>query len=64
MINRYGQLKLLDFDLAEFLDDRYDLKHGVATKGYKPPESMLKQKEYDYRFDVYSAGCILLGLLH
>jgi casein kinase II subunit alpha len=40
-----------------------ELKYGVATKGYKPPESFLKQKKYDYRFDVYSVGCLMLGML-
>jgi serine/threonine protein kinase len=39
-----------------------DLKYGVATKGYKPPESFLKQKKYDYRFDVYSVGCLMVSM--
>jgi len=64
VVDKDGQLKVLDFDLAEFYDERYELKFGVATKGYKAPESFLKQKKYDYRFDVYSAGCILAGILY
>ena len=63
MIDNEGTLKVLDFDLSEFLDDRYELKYRVSTKGYKAPESMLSQKKYDYRFDVYSAGCVLAGIL-
>jgi casein kinase II subunit alpha len=54
---------LLDFDLSTFLSPSEELKYGVATKGYKPPESFLKQKKYDYRFDVYSVGCLMLGML-
>jgi len=64
LLTKDGTLKVLDFDLSEFLDSRYDLKYGIATKGYKAPESFLKQKKYDYRFDVYSAGCILAGMLY
>ena len=64
VIDKDETLKVIDFDLAEFLDERYDLKFGVSTKGYKAPESFLRQKKYDYRFDVYSAGCILAGILY
>ena len=42
LLTKDGVLKVLDFDLAEFLDERYDLKFGIATKGYKAPESFLK----------------------
>jgi casein kinase II subunit alpha len=41
----------------------YSLAYKVATPGYKSPEIMLKQKKYDYRFDTYSAGCVLAGIL-
>jgi serine/threonine protein kinase len=58
-----GVLKILDFDLSEFFSENVDLKYSVSTKGYKPPELLLKQKKYDYRIDVYASGCIMLAML-
>jgi casein kinase II subunit alpha len=68
MITSEDKVKIIDFDLAEFLapsphELNYTLAYKVATPGYKAPESMLKQKMYDYRFDTYSAGCIFAAIL-
>ena len=63
MLDKNDRLVILDFDLAEFLSPDITLNYSIATKGYKAPESFLKQRIYDYRFDVYSAGTILLGML-
>jgi len=63
MLNKDGAVRILDFDLATFLIPGYEMNYTVGTPGYKAPEVMLKQKIYDYRFDVYSAGCIMLGML-
>jgi serine/threonine protein kinase len=63
VVDKEGKLTILDFDLAEFLTPYTKLNFSVATKGFKAPESFLRQKKYDFRFDIYSAGCILLGIL-
>ncbi len=45
MLTKEGTLKIIDFDLAEFLapaELNYSLSYKVATTGYKAPESMLK----------------------
>jgi serine/threonine protein kinase len=63
VITTDGVLKLLDFDLADFYHEnkKQDLK--VASRGYQAPELLLKQRNYDYRMDVYSTGCIMLAML-
>jgi serine/threonine protein kinase len=40
MVNRLGQVKIVDFDLSEFLNTE-TLSYGVSTNGFKPPESFL-----------------------
>lgn len=42
LITSDGVLKILDFDLAEFYSEDRKLKFSVSTKGYKPPELLLK----------------------
>ena len=63
MMDGTGTLKIIDFDLAEFFNHDDVFSHHVSTKGFKAPEAFLYQDKYDYRFDIYSAGCVLLGLL-
>jgi serine/threonine protein kinase len=38
VLTQEGDLKVIDFDLSEFLTPTTDLKFSVSTKGFKPPE--------------------------
>ena len=38
LISKTGQVKLIDFDLAEFLNPTTRYQYAVATRGFKPPE--------------------------
>jgi serine/threonine protein kinase len=42
MLSKEGFVKILDFDLAEFLTPTTSLKYTIGTPGYKAPESFLK----------------------
>jgi serine/threonine protein kinase len=42
MLSKEGYVKILDFDLAEFLTPTTALKYSIGTPGYKAPESFLK----------------------
>lgn len=63
VISTEGTLKILDFDLSEFLAPGNKFQYSVATRGFKPPEVQLEQTDYDYRFDVYSAGAMMASIL-
>ena len=42
MLSKEGYVKILDFDLAEFLTPETSLKYSIGTPGYKAPESFMK----------------------
>ena len=63
MLSSEGFVKILDFDLAEFLTPTTDLKYTIGTPGYKAPESFLKQKVYDFRIDIFSSACLMAAML-
>ena len=44
MINNKGQLKIIDFDLSEYLAPNIVYQFSVSTRGYKPPESQVTPK--------------------
>ena len=51
-------LKLADFGLAEFVNQKQHLFKRCGTPGYVAPE-ILDDKPYDTKVDVFSAGVIL-----
>ena len=56
-------LKLIDFGLAEFyhLGKEYNVK--VASRYYKAPELLTKNKYYNYSMDLWSFGCMFAGVI-
>jgi len=63
LISKEGDVKIIDFDLADFLNPTTRYQYAVATRGFKPPEIQLYQTDYDYRFDTYSAGALMASIL-
>jgi len=72
MVNRQGQLKVLDLGLAQMRDSAAgaDLSTDVTQTGrtmgtvdYMAPEQARDAKAVDQRADVYSLGCTLYFLL-
>ncbi|KAL7525878.1 hypothetical protein ACHAWF_001546 [Thalassiosira exigua] len=56
-------LTLVDLGLADFYLPGKSYNVRVASRHYKPPELLIGHDRYDYAVDVWSAGCILAGLL-
>lgn len=52
--------KLIDFGLAIGVASQRDkLYVEVCTVDYRPPEVFLTNGDYDYKIDIWSAGCVL-----
>ncbi len=58
-----GELCLIDWGLADFYIPGKRFAVRVGTRAYKAPEMLLGFRFYDYAVDIFSAGCILAGLL-
>ncbi len=58
-----GDLRLIDWGLADFYIPGKRFAVRVGTRAYKAPEMLLGFRFYDYAVDIFSAGCILAGLL-
>lgn len=65
LLNNKGEVKLADFGLArqftQHPDSRYTNK--VVTLWYRAPELLLGTRQYSYKVDTWSIGCILGELL-
>lgn len=55
-----GKLVIADWGLAEFYHPMRNYSIHVATTYYKPPEILANFKFYDYSFDIWSCGVMLL----
>ena len=66
LIDERFRVKLADFGLARCLEDErgsLDFTNKVVTLWYRPPELLLGATRYDYKIDIWSAGCIFAELL-
>nr|XP_043630065.1 zinc finger BED domain-containing protein RICESLEEPER 1-like [Erigeron canadensis] len=65
LLDNNGVLKIADFGCASFFDLIHEqpMTNRVATFWYRAPELLLGATEYGVGVDLWSAGCILAGLL-
>ncbi|KAI7746458.1 hypothetical protein M8C21_022551 [Ambrosia artemisiifolia] len=65
LLDNNGVLKIADFGSASFFDlvQKQPMTNRVATYWYRAPELLLGATEYGVGVDLWSAGCILAGLL-
>jgi len=68
MLDRRGQVKLLDLGLARLQRDRggeevTGTAQGLGTVDYMAPEQVGEARSVDIRADIYSLGCTLYKLL-
>jgi casein kinase II subunit alpha len=58
-----GNLKIIDWGLAEIVQPGKRMNTRVCSLNYKSPEILLGNNFYDQGLDIWSAGCILASLL-
>lgn len=59
MLDNTGTIKLIDFDLARFVDKEKPMSRGVATIYYRPPEIFFGDTNYSSAVDMWAVGCII-----
>ena len=57
------ELRLLDFGLSDYFAPNKKFNPRVASRHYKCPELLLHYCCYDFKVDIWSAGCVFAGLL-
>lgn len=57
------EIKLIDWGLSEFYLENQEYHTRVSSKPYKGPELLIGYKFYDFAMDMWSAGCVLAGLI-
>ena len=62
LIDQNGNLKIGDFGLATFFQQKQPLTSRVVTLWYRPPELLLGATDYGVAVDLWSSGCILAEL--
>lgn len=60
---RYPELWLIDWGLAEFYHPGKEYNVRVASRYYKAPELLISLQDYDYSLDMFSAGCLTASLV-
>jgi cyclin-dependent kinase 12/13 len=64
LLNSKGELKIADFGLSRELKPKSkQLTVGIVTLCYRAPELILGDTNYNFKIDVWSAGCILAELM-
>jgi len=58
-----GQLRLIDWGLAEFYHPGTEYHIRVGSRYYKAPELLVGYKRYDYSLDIWSLGCMFASMI-
>ena len=58
-------LKLCDFGCAKRLDNESSGNYNsyMCSRFYRAPELLLGLQNYDYKVDIWSAGCVVVEML-
>lgn len=56
-------IKLIDWGLSDFYFPEKAYHTRVSSRPFKSPELLVDYQTYDFSMDIWSAGCILGGLI-
>ena len=60
---RSGEIRVIDLGLSDLYTPGKQYNPSVASRHYKCPELLFEFLYYDYSIDIWSAGCLLAGLI-
>ena len=64
MIDHFrGELRLIDWGLAEFYHPQFKYNVRVASRFYKGPELLVNLQAYHYTLDTWSLGCMMAAMI-
>lgn len=63
MIDKDGILKICDFNCSKSTKESDKHYPNVFSRYYRAPELCLGMIQYDYKTDVWAAGCVMMELL-
>lgn len=63
LLNSSCDLKICDFGLSAWFGQQDAVPEYVVTRWYRAPEILLSCTGYDYKVDIWSAGCIFAECL-
>ena len=61
--SKTGDLRVIDWGLAEIYIKRYEYNVRVSSRYYKAPELLLEIKRYNGAIDLWSLGCLFAAFL-
>ncbi|KAL7751761.1 hypothetical protein RI367_002760 [Sorochytrium milnesiophthora] len=56
---RDGLVKLADLGSCRGIHSRGPFTEYIATRWYRPPETLLSSGKYNFKMDIWGAGCVL-----
>ncbi|KAJ3211016.1 hypothetical protein HK099_008128 [Clydaea vesicula] len=60
---RDGHLKIADFGSCRGIHSKQPFTEYIATRWYRSPECLLCDGMYNYKMDMWSAGCVLFEIV-
>lgn len=63
LIDADGQLKIADFGSCKGVYSKLPLTEYISTRWYRAPECLLTDGYYNYKMDLWSAGCVFFEII-
>lgn len=63
LINSDGTLKIADFGSCKGIYSKQPLTEYISTRWYRAPECLLTDGYYNYKMDIWSAGCVFFEIV-
>lgn len=64
LIDSSGRVKICDLGSAKMIRDGEKNVTYICSRFYRAPENLLDYKEYDFKIDIWSAGCMITEFRH
>ncbi|KAG5492917.1 hypothetical protein JKF63_01497 [Porcisia hertigi] len=63
LVDAEGRLKIADFGSCKGIYSKQPLTEYISTRWYRAPECLLTDGYYNYKMDLWSAGCVFFEII-